>query len=408
MQRWYLLISLLLLMTVAESAQQSDTVSFSKAREVILNHNFGIKAAQSRIEAARADVEQAKVYPNPEVSIGLGNLGVGEIEIGAAQKFELGGKRKLRRETALSEVRAYENSHKLVEAELEAEIVRRFIPIAVTEKKLALVDSVISNAQTTAEQITGRIEAGASRKTDLLRVEIELEQLQLERSGLERALNQARRRFASLGGNESSRLVNVNGDLNEAQIPALDSLLNAVALSPRMKAYELQIAGLETRKQQLRTEAVPDLGASAAYVRNNKEGANSVGVGFSMGLPLFNHNVDAQRSVEFQKKSLLEQQKNQLVNLRTDISDIHSTLLQIDSNINILLTVTIPKAQKVYGLIREYYNAGNTSFLDLISIQQELLQLEMELLDLKAERADAVTELMAITASSFDIVNTEE
>ena len=87
-----------------------------------------------------------------------------------------------------------------------------------------------------------------------------------------------------------------------------------------------------------------------------------------------------------------------------EVQDIYSRLVLIDNQINTLLSSTIPKSEKVYMMMQEYYSAGNVDYLDLSQTQTELLRLTIELYDIQAERAQKLVDLMHLSNMPIEIV----
>ena len=409
MQQWHILVIPMLLWTASLKAALPEgdggSISFSQAREIILSQNAGLKSASTETEAAKAGVSLAGVLPNPGVGIALDNFGANEIEVSVEQTIELGGKRRLRAEAAQKDVDLAENNYTLAQLELEAEIVRRFVPIFAVAKKLSLIDSIIAITLATKEQIQSRVNAGAAKKTDLIRAEIDIEQLSLERSELVRENKQARKKFASLGGEQEFALLNVSGAVSEeVEIPSLDALRNVLESNPQFTAVDIEQARLATRQKQLRAEVAPDLNLSAGYLRNNADNSHSPLVGVSMNIPLFNNNSAAQKQIKLQGQAIGERRKNTLRLLDAEIQDLHSRLLEIDKKIAALRTSAIPKAEQVYLMMQEYYSAGSAGFLDLAAAQTEMLNVRMALLDIQTERAQKLADLMQTTSLNIQIV----
>ena len=390
-------------------ASQTGTVtplSFSEARKLILSGNAGLKSAQTEIDASRSGVTQANTFPNPEIGVALEKFGANEIEASVGQTIELGGKRKLRTESAQKEVDAVVNAGEIARLELEADIVRRFIPIVTTTHKLAVVDSILKITESTRDQIQHRVAAGGAKATDLIRIEINIEQLQLEHIELLRENEQARIKFAALGSRQEIALKNVTGELNnESAIPDLASLQEAVIENPALAAYSIEQAFWETQRRQLRADAVPDLNLSAGYIRSNADNSNAPTLGLSMSIPLFNRNIAAQKQAEYKQKATEERREDTYRLLMADIQEIHSQLEVIDHKLKSLQSSTLPKALRAYEMLQEYYNAGSVGYLDLAEAQEEMLRLRLELLDIQQDRAERLTDLMHVTATNIQIIN---
>lgn len=406
MQQWgFLVISLLCSYAITSAAPEEDSISFSKARELILINNSSLKAYGTDSQAAQAGLNQAGVLPNPSVGVALERLGANEIELSVEQTFELGGKRQLRKESAQREIDATENNRKSGQLELEVEIVRRFIPIAITSSKLLVMDSIISTVEATKEQIRKRVDAGASKRTDLIRAEIDVEQYLLERNELVRELYGARKKFAALGGEKDSILMNVSGSLfNQTDLPTLDSLRKAITTSPQISAIDIDKLRLTTQQKQLRAEVVPDLNLTAGILRDNVDNALSPVLGVTMNLPLFNSNTAAQQQIQLQRKAIEERKTGNLRVIDAEVEDLYGRLLEMDKKSITLKTGTLPKAETVYSMLQEYYNAGSVGLLDLTAIRTEILKLRMELIDIEAQRAQGLVDLMQLTSLQITII----
>jgi cobalt-zinc-cadmium efflux system outer membrane protein len=406
MIRWFLMPIMCWTISQADASPDTkDSLSFAEAREIILSGNAGLRSAKTEIDAAKAGVHQAGTFPNPDIEVSLEKFGADEIEASVGQTFELGGKRKHRTEAAQIEVDVLVNAGEIARLELEAEIIRRFIPIATTTHKMDVLDSIIKITESTRDQIQRRVEAGGARTTDLVRIEIDIEQLQLERKELLLENKQARMKFAALGSSQNFSLINVTGELNhESSIPDLKTLQNAVDKNPVIMAYVIEQKKLEVERRQLSADASPDLNLSMGYLRNNEANSNSPTFGLSMSVPLFNRNTAAQKQAELRQKASGEQRENAYRLLMADIEGIHSQLEAIDLKLNSLQSSIVPKARKVYETLQEYYSAGSASFLDIAEAQAEMLRLRLELLDILQERAEKLTDLMQMTSINLQIV----
>jgi cobalt-zinc-cadmium efflux system outer membrane protein len=405
MAKWYLLIITHICLTgLLRAAAQSDTISFSQAREIILKQNAGLKSSQTETTAAQEGVSQAGVLPNPDVGVALDKFGTNEIEVSVGQTIELGGKRMLRTEIARKELEAAENNTKIIQTELEAEIIRRFIPIVISERKLIVLDSLIAIATSGKEQIESRVNAGAIKKTDLIQSEIELEQYTLDRSEFLQQSKQARKKFAALAGIKSEQIINVVGILDaHATIPSVELLKQAIMSSPQIISFDINKNRLATEQKLLRAQAKPDLNLSAGVLGSNLEDRISPLVGLSMDIPLFNRNSAAQKQSELLQQSVEQQKENLLTLIEAEIENFHSRLIQIDKQINSLLNSTIPKSEEAYSMLQDYYNAGKTGYLDLTSARAKMLDLQLNLLDLETEKCLAIADLIQTTTLQIPI-----
>jgi outer membrane protein TolC len=240
--------------------------------------------------------------------------------------------------------------------------------------------------------------------TDLVRIEIEIEQLYQERIALIYENKQARVKFAALGSKQDSTLVDVSGEMNnELAIPDLASLLKTGEENPALTAYAIEQSRLETERKQRRAEVTPDLNLSAGIFAIMK---NTIILHFWVFQcrSLCSIRILLPKRVELRQKAASERRENAHRLLTADIQEIHSQIGVIDQKLKLLQSSTIPKAQQVYTMLKEYYMPEMQVFLTLQS-SADLLRLKLELLDIQQERASGLADLMQNTAVKMEIVN---
>ena len=397
------------IVTTSRGNDSGNPITFTQARKIILATNGNIDAAAIEIKAAEAGVKQAAVLPNPEIAADFEHFGMNESEIALVQTIETGGKRHLRTESARIDVATATNGKAESYLDLEAEIINRFIPIVSARKKITLIDSMLSLAEATRDQIQIRVQAGASRQTDLTRAEIAVDKLQLERNSIRSTERQARTEFAALGGNDNHDLFNVTGTLEtDTPVPPLEKLLQAIDTHPQLMEYAIEQKRLLLLNRQLRADAIPDVSVSAGYLRDNLEGYSAPLIGASLSIPLFNKNRAARKQTEL-KRQATEKRKAAARNLlEAKVRSRYEALADIDTRIKTLTSTTIPQAEQVFEKMRTYYNAGSVPWSELISAQTEHMELHLELLEIETERACTLTEIIRLTSVPLPIIREEK
>lgn len=232
----------------------SSDITLNWVIDRFLQRNLSVEAARYQVEAARAAQIAARIRPNPGVTVSAENLKVSgdtpfnrlyEVSTTYSQTFELGGKRRLRREVADLAV-------SVAEAEL-ADVLRQRL----SEVKRAYYDAVLARyaLSTAAENRTSfdelirfnivRFEEGAIAEGELLKVRLERVKFDSAVAQAELAQRQALIRLLQLlGETDFSRAEAVAGELTFAPITADLASLKEEALKsrPDVKAAELRAA----------------------------------------------------------------------------------------------------------------------------------------------------------------------
>ena len=247
----------------ASSQAQSDFFSsqltLGRVIDRFLQRNLSIEAARYQVDVARAEQIAARIRPNPGFTFSAENLKVSgdtpfnrlyEVSTTYAQTFELGGKRRLRREVAdlivsvadarLADVlrqRMFDVKRAYYEA-----VLTRYAQFNAMENRTSFDELIKFNKV--------RFEEGAIAEGELLKVKLERVRFDTAFAQAELAQRQALIKLLHLvGETDFSRVESVAGELNFAPINLDLASLKEMALRnrPDVKAAELGVTLGERR-----------------------------------------------------------------------------------------------------------------------------------------------------------------
>ncbi|MEK6303958.1 MAG: TolC family protein [Acidobacteriota bacterium] len=243
----------------AQSDFFSSQLTLDRVIDRFLQRNLSIEAARYQVDVARAEQIAARIRPNPGFTFSAENLKVSgdtpfnrlyEVSTTYAQTFELGGKRRLRREVAdlivsvadakLADVlrqRMFEVKRAYYEA-----VLTRYAQFNAMENRTSFDDLIKFNKV--------RFEEGAIAEGELLKVK--LERVKFDSAFAQAELGQRQaviRLLHLLGETDFSRVEAVAGELNFAPINLDLASLKETALQNRadVKAAELGVTLAERR-----------------------------------------------------------------------------------------------------------------------------------------------------------------
>ncbi|BDG08913.1 TolC family protein [Anaeromyxobacter paludicola] len=282
------------------------------ARAAFLSSSPELREAEEREEAARADVLQAGLRPNPELSLSLGNIplranttpagngsGLGRNAVygaGLSQTFELGGKRGKRvdaAEGALAESRsARSDALRLARFELE----KAFWAAVSAAEHRKLAEEVRARHAETIRISRARFEADDIAASDLDRVVLEGARQENDLADARAAEHAAVAELLRLVGAGAPAWVTVKGTL-----PAPRLAVDAAALVARAGRERPDLAEARARVESARAgvalaeaQAVPDLTAGLSYAHSQAVAAgdnpDTLAATLSLPLPLFHRN----------------------------------------------------------------------------------------------------------------------
>lgn len=311
--------SLFLLACLPVLAQDTITLSRSECEAIFLRNNTLLIAQRLEVSKAEALAMQARLWPNPIISLDEVNLwasksqltqfgtelpGFGNGTLGRNQQFalsveqliETAGKRDKR--TAMEEVnvskakRAFEN--------VLRELKREFRSLLTTVQTLQAMQSVFAQQMETILQLTRAVErqviAGSAPRADFVRLKaLQLEyaqQLKDATMEVQRALSELK----LLMGLEAGTVLTVSQDdfrmpVESLRSISLQSLLDtAQRVRPDLTMASLDVTYSDKRLDYEVAQRFPDLTVKLGYDRAGNFMYNFLGVGVALDIPLFNRN----------------------------------------------------------------------------------------------------------------------
>jgi cobalt-zinc-cadmium efflux system outer membrane protein len=356
-------------------------LTLAQARERALAHNPEIAALALAVEGRAGAVEQARVWPNPELGWEQENLrttpGVDdpiETTTTLAQPLELWGTRAAR-------VRAAEATGKAARSELEqrqrdivAETERAFVQVLAAQERVTLAIEAGRTAQQLAETVAAMVDAGEVSGIEQTRSQADASLARIELAAAERELVIARNALARQWGAPAADFAVADGAL--ADLPVLpDAAAPAVALGalPDLARLDAERDALDARQIELRRQIWPMPTVSAGYRRYGNWGHGWV-AGVSLPLPLWDRNrgslIEAGAAV---RRATLERASEE-IRLRAALDEALALLRSTRDEAQALRTEVLPQVQSTFAAIEEGYRRGKFRLLDLLDARRTLTE----------------------------------
>jgi cobalt-zinc-cadmium efflux system outer membrane protein len=382
----------------------ADEMNLDQIMEKVRENNFELSAHKEQIKASDALIKQADKNPNPELEVELENFGKNEIGIGVGQSIELGGRRKRRVEIATLEADIAKQEYNAKKLEIEAEAYRRILPILAVSNKIQVLETAVLIAENTRDLIQQRVDVGAANQIDVVRVEIELDELMLEMKKANREYDLSLRNLTYLWSAEYSDLVNINCILNSnIELENKATLLEMMWKQPAYTNSQIEKKIKKLELLDINKSVIPDLGVSAGFIRNNEE-ENAFSIGASIELPLFNRNQGERRSVEHSLKAFDYEVRNLSIEKESQLNELYSQIKSVEDELNTLVNSILPKAENIFQTILSFYGNGSVSLLEVIETQAELIEYNNRIIDLQISKAELLVDLYELTGWKADII----
>lgn len=312
-------------------------------------------AQRFHMQQAEAAVLQAKLWPNPTISISevnlwknpssesfpalIGNYGkYQQVAIELEQTIEMAGKRKKRVQLQLLEKENAQLQFEELLRNLKYDLRSQCLELQILQEKEKLYNSQVDIFQTLAKSYQNQWKEGNVSEMDYLRIKSEsiafgnkLNEIQQEKIT---KMNEVARYLGDKGTALTiSDTIGIphflQGKKQEWKMMALDNRSDYKIIHNELKKSDAQ---LKIEK----AERIPDLQVSMNYDRGGNIMRDFIGLGVAMDLPLFNRN---QGNIKIAKLEL-EKNKVEIEQFRIDIEREIDFLSERLSNLETSLKTT--------------------------------------------------------------------
>ena len=369
-------------------AASAEPLTLAQAQRLAAACNPDLRSAGLQVAAALAQRQGAREFPNPTLGVSTGKINSDgrtnrtdrgnslldrsyDTVISLGQLLEIGGKRGLRQASATASVRT---------AEAQLADARRLLTLAVTQAYVAAAAARETAAVRTASAASLRHEAeiAAHRQTagDLSasdRAQIELAADQLDLDAAAAAADAVRAVLlleTLLGEPHPAGLTELAETL--AGLPVTNS---AAGDTPAVDRPDLAAAAANVERASsdldlARRGRIPDVTVSVQYERQPPDQPNTVGVGVTLPLPLWNRNGGAIASA----RAAREQAEAALAKLRIQAAaEVASARLAFDeaaARARRYAAVLQPRSAEVARTVAYAYDRGGASLLELLAAER--------------------------------------
>ncbi len=378
------------LLGVARAAEPGEALTLRQALAFALEKNPELAAFSWDVRIGEARLLQGGLRPNPVVTLDSEDItGTGEYSGGGSSEFtlqlgqliELGGKRAARMKAAALERDLSGWDYETKRIAVLSQTAQDFLEALREQRRLALAEETIRLAQQVVETVTARVKAAATPAEEATKAEVALASVQIERDQIARALVAARQRLAANWGSTQPHFDRVEGDLDSvAPIPVWEELLQKVAQNPELARWATEIAQREAALASERAKGKPDITVGGGFRRKEENGDNTLVLGVSIPLPLFNRNQGDIQAAQHRLARSREEQRASDVRVTTALSQAYQALAAAQAEITALKEKVLPGAQRVFESVSERYREGRYSYLDVLDAQRTLFAARSQLL----------------------------
>jgi len=383
-----------------------------------LYHSPAVEAAYQRWVAAAERAPQAGALPDPRVSLGLfleeveTRVGPQEARFGVSQGFPWPGLLEKREDAAARAALASWRRFEGVRLEVKRRVMTALHELAYLDRAVAITRENLDLLASFEEVVRARYRVGAGQHPDLIRVQVELGELE--------------DRLAQLAAMRPAYVAELNAELNRpagASVAPLGDLegrvvdadAGALVETARRASAELHALGEEVQRRRELTEAARlegrpgfvvglDYIVTGSAVNPNTPGSGDDPVLLTLGVdvPLWRDKYDAlvRESIARRMAAVreLDAESNRLSaavhRAWFDHTDAHRRARLYERTL-------IPKAEESLRATLAGYRAGDAGFLDVLDAERTLLEFALAAERARADRGVALAELASLVGGAI-------
>ncbi len=428
MKRIFLTLFLIVsLKSMAQIGAISDTIVLSRnqAEAIFLEKNISLISEKLNIDIAEAQVIQAKLWPNPTLTVGeinlwsnataqqlpvlWGNYGrTQQVNAELEQLVQTAGKRKKMIAMEKVGVDIAKEYFKTFLRNLKIEFRSNLTELQYTQAQEAIYKKQLSSMQTLIKAYGNQVAQGNIGKAEYIRLKASELQFLKEISDLQKDNNSLQKELkvlmnlppASFIKLTDEGFVPANKNIEDINIGNL--MASAVENRPDMKVLKLGNDYNDIKYKYEKAMRTPDVTLGVSYDRGASLMNDFVGLGFSVDLPFFNRNKGnikvAKLTVEQGKLATEEK----TITVQSEVLQAYQDLLvtkKLYDNVDASYEGDLDKLLEAY---RKNFMQKNTSMLEYLDFVDAYLDNKTILLNSKKDLNNNLEELRYIAGEEIN------
>lgn len=361
-------------------AQETLKISREDAETMFLQNNLLLISEKLNIESQKAEVIQARLWPNPEFSISeinlwknstvepsppfLGNFGRNQqIAFELEQLVQTAGKRK--KLIALEEVdvsKAEQYFEDLLRG-LKLELRNQLTDLQYIQQSIKVHQNLIDNISTLTNAYQNQLNKGNISKAEYVRLKAQELEIQKEILELTRESNEIQKELKLLLRTNPTVSIEITDDGFVKDTKPYEAIfIEQIVLDAKENRPDYKLALLEEEYSNKllsyeKAQRIPDLTFGVNYDRNGNTMLDFVGFGVSFDLPVFNRNKGGIKKAQISIESAKYQKEQTVLTIENEIFLAYKSLQQA---VDFVKSIE-PDYEKDLDLLLENYTKNFTS-----------------------------------------------
>ena len=399
------------IITSSKTDSLPQSLSLAEARRIAYQRNWDLLAAQANVEQAAALELVSREFPNPTFSYTTGKISVDSTSnatrlgnrfwdrsydsiFAVNQLFEIGGKRTLRQSSATHGRQAAQASMQDARRILDLGVTRAYLAVLLAEANVGILHDSAESLRQQAKIAAARLHAGDISEADKAQIEIAADQLELNAEAARSAAQTARIAVEVLLGVKKPSGVWKPADRLEAL--AADSFAGRTAvaqLRPDVLAAEESLRKSEADLGLQQAMRIPDPTAILQFEHNPPDTTNTIGIGVSFPLPLWNTNKGNIKAAAAAQAIAADQLAKVKAQVASEVAVARAALAEATTRRQRYADSIAPKSAETLKIVQYAYQKGGAALVDLLQAQRTDNDIRVAVAQAMADKAVAAANL---------------
>jgi cobalt-zinc-cadmium efflux system outer membrane protein len=391
-----------------------NPLTLARALALTLEKSPVLSSFSWDIRAAEARIIQAKLLPNPEISLegedftragGRSATESMQNTLELSQLIELGGKRNSRVREAQFDRATTEWDYQVKRLEVLKLTSLAFIDVLTAQRNVQLAEENVELTEGAVPITQKRVEAGKASNVELVRTNTAVASARIRFTEARRDLETDRGNLAAQWGAKRAMFPSVTGNLDQLRsIPSLESLKAKLQKNPDLARWTTERQKREATLNLARAEAKPDLTLRAGPRLLGASHADlTLVAGFSIPLPLWNRNQGKIAEAEANVTKTADERAAAEAKAYAELNEAYQTLARAEEEVRILRETVTPGAKSAVDQITEGYAAGRFSQLDVLDAQRTYNETRTQYVRALSDFQKAQAQIDALTAGPVEL-----
>jgi cobalt-zinc-cadmium efflux system outer membrane protein len=383
---------LLLGMLGQRTAGAQSSLSLKQAIRMAQN-SPAARMASSQVNASQGQLRQAGLRPNPRLFLQSEDLRPWASDYDFSQQtedfgyfsqtLETDGKRGKRVEAAGARLRQTEAQRTLQILQMDGRVASSYWQALSAARTVQLLEQDLSAVDGMVRYQKERVDAGAMRGVDLMRMQIERDRFAVDLSTALIQAQVARTNLSTEIGAPLDPSVELSDSIEATENVPEVPLSTVLQQRPEMAIAREAVTAAQADLNLQKSMGVPDVDVLAGYKRNNSD--NTLLAGVQIPLPIFNRNQGSVETAQAGVQMAQDALEKTAILVKNEVAAATATYQQEVNTVQTVLPDERQRARQNRDIMRDAYKTGGVDLLRYLDAERTEIDVEVTALRTLAE-----------------------